>query len=906
MSHTPSRSAVSSLPFLRLVADDLLSKYGNDLSHLTIVFPNKRSQLFFNQHLVEASANDAPLWAPRYQTINELFSSLSALTIADPIDVVCRIHRFYTSLTGCTDSLDFFYGWGERLMADFENIDKNMADAARLLRNLADIKELESKGFLDEEQEKILQEFFRDFSLSTNTHIRERFLLLWNQLLPIYDLINAELRAEGMAYEGALQRRVVEELQSEQITLTGGTDKYAFVGFNVLNKVEEQLFSYLQKHNRAYFYWDYDRFYVYDNPHFEAGYFLRKNLELFPGELSATAFSNFAMQAGDEANRPHVELLSATSETAQAQCVTQWLNTHFDASHATRTAIVLCNEGLLFPVLHSLPAQCDDINITKGYPLTHTTAFALLNRWLTKAKNQKQTKSLIDVLNKLAEQIHQKAIEAGCKEQSTDSFLDILNSEAFYQCHTIINRFRNLIEQSKLDISLHTLHTLIRQVAAQTSIPFQGEPAVGLQIMGMLETRCLDFDNILILSAGDGNLPQRDADFSFIPYPIRVEFGLTTARHRNALQAYYFFRLLQRAKHIRITYNNATDGMSRGEMSRFVTQYLLEIAPNRPIEARQLTAEAICTESTSGKHITAINKPASLHEAFQHLSPSSINGYLYCPIKFYFEKVAKLKEPPTPPDVIEPNTMGTIFHKAAEYIYSPSQEGQPKLITEEMLSSYLTPEGKKRLKQFVYRAFDEEKIERNVVFAEVITSYLEVLIQHDIAHTPFTVDAVEMSTQTPLQVPLANGASHEMVLRGNIDRLDTISIDGITTQRILDYKTGGKPEQAESVEQLFEAGPKHPHYMLQACLYALTLVEQSKYPIAPALFFVNKAKAKDYSPLLNVAGTPLLRFQDIAHEFRTHLIQFLSELFNPEKPFQPTTEELRCNTCPFALLCNMH
>lgn len=901
----PNINNHSASPFLQLVATDLIEKYGNDLSHITVVFPNKRSRLFLNQYLVATAVDERPIWAPKYQTINELFLSLTPHSVADPLDVVCRIHRLYVQLTGSEETLDYFFGWGERLLSDFDNIDKNMADTSRLLRNLADIKELESKGFLDEEQERTLQEFFRDFSLKENTHIRERFLSLWNQLLPLYTALNAELFAEGIAYEGALYRSVIQSLTKGNTLPDPSVKKYVFIGFNVLNKVEESLFLWLKKNDQALFYWDYDTFYVHEHTHFEAGYFLRKNLELFPNELPASAFNNIRQNANNPSCEQHVELFAATSETAQAQLASQWLNRHAPASSTSRTAIVLCNENLLLPILHTLPTHCSDINITKGYPLSHTTAYAYLNKWLYEAETKQKNTSLTSLLEKLSSDIQQQATATTHTADATATFTDLLQCEAYYKCHTIIHRFRTLVEKHHLDISIHTLHQLVKQVARQASIPFRGEPAVGLQIMGMLETRCLDFDNILLLSAGEGNLPEHNTDFSFIPYPLRVEYGLSTSRHRNALSAYYFFRLLQRAKNISIAYNAASEGLSRGEMSRFITQYLLEIPRQKPVAAFQLSTDGTLAHDNTLHAFPVIPKKHPIYKQIAEISPSGINTYLRCPIQFFFEKIARLKEPPTPPDVIEPNTMGSIFHKAAEYIYAPGDSTETKVISTDYLSKFLTKEGRKCLMQYVRQAFEEEKTQYNVIFAEVITAYLETLIRHDLSLTPFTVEAVERDTAKELSIPTIDGDNASAVLKGKIDRIDTVQLDSITTYRVLDYKTGGQPEYANSLEQLFEAGPKHPHYMLQACLYALTLVNESQYPIAPALFFVHKAANKDYTPYLSINKERIQCFQKLAAPFEALLVKLLAEIAGTEVPFRPTDEENRCNSCPFRQLCTI-
>ena len=302
------------LAFLQLVATDLLHKFGHDLSKVVVVFPNKRASLFLNDYLSKEASQ--PIWAPRYITINELFRAFGDRNINDSIDTICRVHQHYVKATGDMVSLDNFYGWAERLLSDFDDVDKNMADASALFQNIRDLRELERTDYLTEEQTEVLQRFFKEFDPEHQSEIRERFSRLWNALLPIYEQLNEELASEGLAYEGAAFRRTVERLKAGEVAPPAHVDKYVFVGFNVLDRVEWQLFSQLQKMEKALFYWDYDKYYLpsekerflseddrqlsLEERRFsqllwedaEAGLFLRQNLQQFPNELPAEHFDN--------------------------------------------------------------------------------------------------------------------------------------------------------------------------------------------------------------------------------------------------------------------------------------------------------------------------------------------------------------------------------------------------------------------------------------------------------------------------------------------------------------------------------------------------------------------------------------------------------------------------------------
>lgn len=875
-------------PFLTLVARDLLHRFSRDLSRVTVVFPNKRASLFLNDYL--AAESSRPVWAPAYRTISELFRSLSPLRVADPIEAVCRLHRTYCEATHSNDTLDFFYGWGERLLADFDDVDKNMADTERLFRNLRDIKALDAADLLSEEQERVLQDFFQGFSLAKNSEVKQKFLSLWEAMLPIYRQFNASLAADGLAYEGALYRRVAEALPEEGVAFPPDTDMYAFVGFNVLDKVETALFDYLAQHGQALFYWDYDVAYAGDDDRFEAGTFLRRNLARFPSALPGTCFDNLR-------GAKDIAIVSAPTENAQARAVAPWLRAHLTADEK-RTAVVMCNEQLLQPILHALPPEVREINVTKGFPLTHTPAFSLVEQYI---KEQADEEAFVagNFLDGLAARIREAALERREHDEAADTtgrILAQLYAESYFRAYTTVGRLRLLAGSGWLDVGRTTLCRLLRQVLRQDSIPFHGEPAAGLQVMGVLETRCLDFENVLMLSVNEGNLPAAANDNSFIPYVLRRAFGLTTSEHRTAVYAYYFYRLVQRAHHVTMAYNCTADGLAKGEMSRFMTQMLVET--DLPVRRMALSAE----RQTTAAPPPVIPKPADLPDRFRRLSPSAINTYLRCPLQFYFRHVARLDEPQPAPDVIEPNTFGSLFHRAAELAYRELTSATPAITREQL--DRLTEAGGRFLVKHIKQAYADEGLVDNPVITEVVRMYLVQLLENDKKLTPFEIVGTEKESYTDIAVPTALGERTYRV-GGIIDRLDVVQLDGVTTLRIVDYKTGGKPEAAVDVTQLVTPDKDHPHYVFQTFVYALTVCGTTKWPIAPALFFVHQSAGDGYNPYIPFGpeGAPLADFTPLAAEFRSALTGLLTELMDTSRPFTATPFAEHCSNCPFASLC---
>lgn len=316
--------------FLQLVAQDLYSKIGNDLSRTAIVFPNKRAGLFFNEHL--AAQSDRPLWSPAYVNISELFRQLSPLKPGDPIRLVCELYKVFREETHSEEPLDDFYFWGELLISDFDDVDKNLVDAGKLFSNLQDLKNImDSYDFLDKEQEEAIQQFFQNFSIDKRTQLKEKFISLWDRLGDIYRNYRKNLSELGIAYEGMMYRHVIEQLDTDRLRY----DRYVFVGFNVLNKVETRFFQLLQDAGKAMFYWDYDVFYT-RLPHeqqppyiHEAGEFILRNLKLFPNQLPETAF--------DVLRHPKiVRFISAPTENAQARYLPEWVRTVMKKSYRNK------------------------------------------------------------------------------------------------------------------------------------------------------------------------------------------------------------------------------------------------------------------------------------------------------------------------------------------------------------------------------------------------------------------------------------------------------------------------------------------------------------------------------------------------------------------------------------------
>lgn len=954
--------------FLKLVAADLYKHTEGNLAHTAVVFPNKRAGLFFNEYLAQES--DSPIWSPAYVSISELFRSLSPWEVGDPVKLVCELYKIFRRETQSTETLDDFYFWGEMLISDFDDADKNRVDTDKLFSNLQDLRNImDDYTFIDDEQEEAIRQFFQNFSIERRTALKERFISLWNVLGNIYKGFRESLASQNIAYEGMMYRHVIEHLDVDKLPY----EKYVFVGFNVLNKVEHTLFTQLKDAGKAVFYWDYDEFYMKENRQavtHEAGEFIRRNLRDFPSPLSGELFKNLSKPK-------EVHYIASSTENAQARYLPQWIRNNLTTPEK-ETAVVLCNEALLQPVLHSLPAEVKHVNITMGFPLSQTPVYSfliallelhthgfnfksgrytfqsvvtllkhpytrqltgqaeLLEKELTRnnrfyplpgelGKDEFLTRLFtplsgnLNLCIRLSETLQQVAsiYQANTSgTEDTDAF-NQLYRESLFKAYTTINRFRTLIEEDELTVQSETFRRLLVKVLSTTNIPFHGEPAIGMQVMGVLETRNLDFRHLVLLSVNEGQLPKSGGDSSFIPYNLRKAFGMTTIEHKIAVYAYYFYRLLQRAERITLIYNTSSDGLNRGEWSRFMLQFLIEWP--HPITRQFLEAG----QSPQGTSSITVEKTPDVMRQMQSLfdvranpkakfSPSALNYYLDCPLKFYYRYVAGLSAPDEMSAEIDSATFGSIFHYAAEHIYKDLTT-HGKVINKEALETLLRNEVK--LQDYVDTAFKKlffnvpqnEKPEYNgvqLINSAVIARYLKQLLQNDLRYAPFTFIASEMEVDEPIDIQTPKGVIKSRI-GGIIDRMD--SKDG--TLRIVDYKTGGDADTPPHVESLFIPDKKRSNYVFQTFLYAAIMCrKQPTMKIAPALLYIHRAATETYSPVIQM-GEPrkpkeaVEDFSKYEKEYRERLQGLLEEIFNPEKSFTQTEIIEKCTYCDFKALC---
>lgn len=953
--------------FLEYVAEDLLAKFGNDLSQVRVIFPNKRASLFLNEYLARNS--DKPIWSPTYLTISQLFRNYSKMNVGDDIKLICDLHRVYLECTGMDETLDHFYGWGQLMLSDFDDIDKNMADADDVFRNISNIHELDDISYLTDEQKEILKRFFHNFSEDYNTELKKRFLNLWRNFGSIYHHYNEYLASEGIAYEGAVYRQVVSD---ESIEFEG--NYYVFVGFNMIQKVEQTLFKKLAKAGKAKFYWDFDKYYL-DDAQNEAGHYIRQYLYQFPNELNnkdAFVYDNLSQTK-------NITYISASTETMQARYISHWLKQGRKYDEGRKTAIVLCDENLLQTAIYSLPTEVKNVNITTGFPLAQSPVYSYVNalialqtsgmvrntdkfrlRLIAPILRHPYSMLLSPLGTKLLQMLEEHHVyypshNELCKDEGltllfTDvsqnvksqddynslllSWLlavikrvgvetkdkeDVLMKESIFKMYTLLNRLYELIMSGDLQVDSVTLQKLVHQLIQSSSIPFHGEPAIGVQLMGVLETRNIDFDNLLILSCNEGNMPKGINDSSFIPYSIRKAFDLTTIDHKVAIYSYYFHRMLQRAKNVTILYNNSTEDGHTGEMSRFMMQLMVE--SNQKIKREAIQAG----QASSVGGSKAVKKTPEVIDyllSLEKLSPTAINRYLRCPLQFYYYTVAGIREKENDCDEIDNRTFGNIFHRASQLVYERIQDPD-KRVTVQAIKAFLRTDV--NLQQVVDQAFKEElfKVEKDgyhpeynglqLINRRVIMSYLQQLLAIDYKLAPFRILGVEEEVNVGVDIQIGE-QSHSLQIGGYIDRLDEIVDEYGRRIRVVDYKTGHLPQQKiQDLDDVFSTDSviaKHSDYYLQTILYSMIIRQSRQWneqglPVSPALLFIQHASAEDYDPILAFGKDKIEDVDDFRQLFWQKLKALLEEIYNEHIAFYPTSDSMRCTYCPYAKLCKL-
>ncbi len=936
--------------FLKQTASYLFDKYQSDLVNLTIVFPNRRAGIFFQKYLSQLI--NEPLFSPKITTISELVNNFTQLRADDPNSLIIELWRVYSKTTSTQESLDDFYFWGEMMLSDFNDIDKYLVDAEDLFRNIQSLKEIDyGFDYLSEEQLEYLSKFWRIVLNSKGSDDKISFLSIWEKLYPIYNNFKAKLNSEGRAFEGMLYRDVVENLDQHLIDVEG--KNFAFIGFNALNKCEKKIFGFLKNNARTDFFWDYDEYYLKDD-HNEASLFMKVNLYDFPmPDDFIVSFDNFS-------KLKTIDVISVPSFSGQASYASNWIeknkasiNSQFD-----NTALVLCDESLLLPMLNSLPINVDEINITMGFPVKNSSVYGLVKGIVDIDRNCRKNESgdavfyyrnvlsllnhpllnsllsdITDRLNMVVQKENKIYLTIGDLDKNPISksiftipdkainikdYLhrilanllagvpneDVLVKESLYQIYLAINRLHDsLFSGEEIPISKRLFFQLLIKSLDRLAIPFEGEPLSGIQLMGFLETRCLDFDNLILLSFNDERLPGKPNQHSFIPYTLRKGFDLPVIEQRNAMYSYYFYRLIQRAKTVSLVFDSRSEGMSRGEASRYVTQLKYEA---KHLKINEIQAffnfdpaenKTIEIKKTRELQQTIINNLTS-----HVISPTALSTYIDCNLKYYFSYVENIKEPDEVAEDIDQLLFGRITHLTLESLYKPfegkeiSKTNIERIIQNEKEIDYQLTEA---LKKEYFKGGNFNINGKNLLVFEIIKKCIVRILKYDSSIAPFVILGLEKKFIAKIDVE-SDEDTFTIEIGGTVDRLDSVG-DSI---RVVDYKTGKSEVKVKSIESLFVAAHDRNKAAFQTMIYSHCVAETLKTatPILPAVYGARSVFNVDFNPLFQAEGGNMI-YQANSIEFIQLLKNLLEDIINPTIPFAQTANVNSCKFCPYNLMC---
>lgn len=935
-------------PFLRQIAEVFYKEQGSSISDTCFVFPSRRAGKFFIEHLKNISYDT--LLAPECLTISEFFDSLSPeYEKEDKIGLLFHLYESYKVVTGSTESFNEFIGIGEIILKDFNDLDNYLVNAKYIFLDIEELKRYEKENILTEEQVKCIQKFLGLFKKDCSEY-KQKTYALWCKMLEIYEHFKNKLLSEKICYDGMLHRMVVENEIPEHLL----PQQVVFIGFNALDGATKALFNILKSKGIADFYWDYDFKYakISEDTANKAHYFTKTNLENYKSKYSL-----------DTENFPETKIhtIGCSSNIGQTKYTNtllgELLSTEKDADKSIKTALILSDESLLIPMLYALPED-KSVNITMGYPIKYTSTYNFIDLFLSLHKNYKLDKGFSNTNTK--EILSHPYLVSLCKDEiaNLDRFIynnsyipkerlvsenklmkliftpcdynellpklllvieylgeniNIdLDHECLNQAHIATNKTITLLERyPSVSIDAYTIYRIITSVLKMVNLSFIGEPLSGLQMMGMLETRCLDFDNIIITSFNEGIFPKSDIGNSLIPYSIRKPYNLPTTDHQDAIFSYNFYRLIKRASNVWLIYDTRNNNdNSTGEISRFVKQ--LEYLYNVSIDKKQVThTPQICKYSDIiiEKSETDI---ADINKYFQEigLTPSALNEYIKCPLKFYYTYIKGIREQSEIATALDAAQLGRVFHTVMELIYTPFKGKQ---VTSNDLSKY-TKDRIEELtnKAVIFTLYDLKKIEdvekysyqisgENKILFEIIVEMVMNMLECDKKRTPF----IHISSENKYTKEYTTSQGHNIKLKGFIDKIDETN----NSVQLIDYKTTKLNDNIDATKVLntdelvgFFYEPNNKKYVkeiLQMCFYNLLYKDQTNKDIETYLFLARMSF--DHNNFL--ANTQVILPENWEETFKTQLDIVVNDLVNKEKNICQTSNTKNCEYCYFAPMC---
>lgn len=898
------------------------------LSRTTLVLPSNRAGLVLKDELLrlQQERNATAIWAPRVQTLPQLQDELSPLYAEDELFTIVRLYKLYLSVCSADSStelisLDVFYGWGKQMLADFTNVDASMPaeQVPNFFDNTIAAHEL-GQWDLDPDVEERLRKLVNPSGAAWSVpadSIRKQYEVLWKQIYELYRALHEEMESEQKGYIGMRQRAVISHWADPYIQDKIAGRMYIFVGFNYLLPVERELMMRLKETDQAMFYWDYV-------PDFETNEKAFSFAQLNSGILG----NNGTLQSATRHLPVPVTLVSCVSREAQAQYVHKWLQDNYTA-RGQKVGVVICDETMLEPVIYTLPAitlpgetEPVTVNITKGFPLRNTQIYSRVLQWLSDPQHGKPenivTPDLIgQMIADLFPENEQSSITG---EPSALSWQELLILESEYQVRKIANQLLSLVSGGLGDIpfTFKLLRLLMRRTMESMTMPFHGEPVTDVQVMGVLETRLMDFDKLLLLNVEEGVLPQRQTDSSFIPFYLRKAYHMQTSDERATVYAYNFFRLLSRAGEATVLYAAAETSEGGKGMSRFVMQMM--VSPEFHIRKMRLQEPSVLMPVNSDRWTQTLSLLSTLSVDNRgvlrrkdgrpfRLSPSALNTYVSCPRSFYMQYVLGLHPKEEEEVLFAPNTMGSFVHHTMEYVYRTylhCDNEHPVRVSPNLIEAVLSDETKLQAALMAaYEAMEKYVPEHHAGENVIIIGYVKNILERDLEDAKSGLQIYLLEQERTFTVDI-DGVG-KLLTGGIIDRLDIYGAPGMERLRVVDYKSGSygdkthEKKMTASWEELMDSDDKN--YVRQTLIYSHAVTEHNPtgLPVEPHLYFCRR-RLTDIRTTIDVEGQTVNDYQTIRKPFYEALQAKIQQILTTTD--FPQCEEENCPSyCPFFSLC---
>lgn len=946
---------MKNLNFLQSVAKYIYDKQHDNLQEQVVVVPNIRAGLYLRRYLGEMM--EGPGWSPEIISVQDFFYQQSDLKAEEPVPLVFELYKTFVDVKpGLFDSFDSFYPWGEIILSDFNDIDKNLANASQLFANLTDLKKIDLLyADVNEEVTAHIKKFWSEFEPDNNHYSKERFLEVWQHMLKVYDRYRKRLKEQKSGYEGMISRAVAENL--DNALFPDEKPKYFFVGFNVLSAAEETVFRYFKNHHEAEFFWQYEENIIQD-PHHEAFRFVRELIRKFP--LPRDFSYDREMR-----EKKVLNIYSVPSKTAQAKLASTLIEKYLIPvdPELEHSGLVLPDESLLHPVLYSVPESVKHVNVTMGFPISYAPQTSIIQILAGLQKNFSSDtwyhKDVLKVLNhplvrivsaETSQEIKNKIFRqnmiriSGEALKTGDTVLDEIFShtedvmetgeyfsrilkllyegmrtmedvefdkEIVYQMYRNINRFNEYLVKDRIYFkSAKTYLWLVSSMLNKLSVAFSGEPMRGLQVMGMLETRLIDFENLIILSMNEGHFPGQSFKKSFIPYNLRHAFNLPTIELQDAIHAYYFYRMILHPENVFLVYNSSDEGFNKGEKSRYIQQIMHELdAPVKEIPVFNQTESKKKSERVIEKDEFALSvlKQYTGSKPEKQFSPSQLNTYIKCSMAFYYKYILGIKEPDEMLEQIGNMELGNVLHQAMCELYKPYMNREVVLAD---IESMLKQED--RILSAVHDAYQMEmKVSKldvsgiNALGIEAVINYVKGILQTDKKRAPFVYLEGEMYCTSVFRA-VKGDAEINCGFHGTIDRLERDD----SLLRVIDYKTGQAKNVAKNkaMSDFFERNRKNEgDHVFQILFYTWLIHRQDEgkayaaYRLYPMIMYTRGNKIISGFALDDKKPDD---YRDVMEAFEAELSELIHEIFSPAVPFHMTEVMETCNTCPYFHMCH--